>query len=155
MNEFNEGDLVEAVAADTVIRARVEQLSLGPGVNLGYLGAHYLSDFEDRAGWTLTVIEEAAPPLPTEPGLYLSAKDSDGPWIFRLDERGDWTLLNTGSPFPIGDGHLERNAPFTRLEPVPVVAKRVLDDVIAQTTMHCNACSEHLAQIAADFGATL
>ena len=54
-------------------------------------------------------------PLPTVPGFYLSALPGD--WIFRLDDEGHWTLLNTNSLFPVRDGHLQRHLPFTRLVP--------------------------------------
>ena len=60
-----------------------------------------------------------APPaivLPTEPGCYL---DKDG---------SVWTITTR---FPFREDLHARHAPFTRLEPVPETAKKVLDAVDA------------------------
>jgi hypothetical protein len=76
-------------------------------------------------GWRLFV---TATEMPTESGLYVSSKrDSTFPWIFQLREAGAWWLLNTNSMFPIGDGHLEQHAPFTRLYTLDEAQRILLD----------------------------
>ena len=124
MQEFHEGDLVEAVKGEELHRGRLivswfdgkRRLILSGAASVPYI------DLAENHGWTLTVIKKATPPLPTESGLYLSSKEG-GPWVFELDEQRGWSLLNTDSPFRIGDGHLESNAPFTRLEPTAITAR--------------------------------
>ncbi|MCU1408502.1 MAG: hypothetical protein JWM23_582 [Microbacteriaceae bacterium] len=134
MSDYNEGDLIEAVKG----KRRVQDvLTAGGGSifrNGPYLGEPSIfgpSSIEsyENLGYTITVIEKAKPPLPIEPGVYLSSLTDRGPWVFKLDERGDWILLNTNSLFPVGDGHLERHAPFTKLEPVAETVERVLAEV--------------------------
>jgi hypothetical protein len=80
--------------------------------------------------WTLFVPAKPAVELPTEPGAY-------------LDTKGEaWSLCRAGGWFSHGDGSLTveyadeevesvwcRYGPFTKLEPVAVTAKKVLDDV--------------------------
>ena len=128
--EFHEGDLVEAVKGSgrslTRFYGELRSTNWENGFTVQADGYEPEIAWLRERGFTVTVIEKAAPPLPTEAGLYRSSR-ADGIWVFSLDRAGDWTLLNTNSLFPIGDGHLEQNAPFTRLEPVPVIAKKVLD----------------------------
>lgn len=129
MTEYNEGDLVEAVKGDTVIRGRlvvlygvgsnpVIDITLPIKTDVVHLKAN---------GYKVTVIEKAAPKvvLPSEPGHYLD-KDSDV-WALTTNGHGDpeWHLLG-------GFVRLEKvvgYAPFTKLEPVSETAKKVLDAV--------------------------
>jgi len=83
-----------------------------------------------RAYWQLSVPAKPAVVLPTEAGAY-------------LDTKGEaWSLCRAGGWFSHGDGSLTveyadeevesvwcRYGPFTKLEPVAVTAKKVLEDV--------------------------
>lgn len=106
IDQIREGDLVEAVKGEDVIRGRAR---LAGEDYMWWIGASGRSAGNLEAlGFTLTVVEKAAPPLPTEPGLYVD-KDGD-PWRF------------------LGGRPLNREwAPYTRLEPVPETVKRVAD----------------------------
>ena len=78
------------------------------------------------SGWSVVDVERATPPLPTEPGIY---SDVDGDiWLLSLTRV--WTILTDEHRARITDDVApEDGAPFTRLEPVPATAKRVLDRV--------------------------
>ena len=144
MTEYNAGDLVEAVKGDTVIRGRLNhRAELRPTMALCcdmlYLEAN---------GFTVTLVERATPPLPTEPGIY---SDVDGDiWLLSLTRV--WTILTDEHRARITDDVApEDGAPFTRLEPVPVTAKRVLDRV--RTLFGAGALIlAEVDEIAAEFG---
>jgi len=108
IDQIREGDLVEAAKGETIIRGRVNRDGV---VGDSMRRTHGL----ERNGYTLTVVEKATPPpptepaVPTEPGHYLSA---------------------AGFHWEIGHGSYTLNplwAPYTRLEPVPDTVKRVAD----------------------------
>lgn len=127
MTEYNEGDLVEAVKGDTVIRGRLAPESFGCG--FGIVGMGWPLNSLERVGFTLTVIEKAAPKnvLPTEAGVYA---DREGDFLI-VYEDGDVQSVE------VAKGHQSAKrmpiavdsdfAPYTRLEPVPVTVKKVLD----------------------------
>ena len=132
---FSVGDLVEAVKGERRIRDRVVCTTdnflfiHGP-----YLGTPSISSpssiaFYVQGGYTLTLIEKATPPLPTEPGVY-EASDfpiAEGFVPYGLDADGRWFEFSEG-----GHRYLESMSEavtLTRLEPVAVTAKKVLDRV--------------------------
>lgn len=129
MNEYNEGDLVEAVHKEgTVIRDRVARRKGSIlhefKVATGFAPLEELGNY----GWTVTVVEKAAPKveLPTEPGIYADRFGESA----TLHESGRWFSHHDGSyTSEMNDAELRAFAPFTRLEPVPVTAKKVLDEV--------------------------
>lgn len=149
MSEYNEGDLVEAVKGEEVVRGR---LRAPESVNGRYLaiGTNALSTATYEAkGFTLTVIEKAAPKLPTEPGLYIeSGKAHSYTNIWSLSANGRW-LCAAASKY---DGRAEEFAPFTRLEPVPVTAKKVLDEV--SKFAWADGFMSQLENVAKQFGVT-
>ena len=111
MTEYNEGDLVEGVKGESVIRGRLDNIG-----NLIIDGLDWRVASLIRNGFTIRVVEEAAAVvvLPTEPGIY-------------QDNGGDpWELTDFGWVF--GDQVMspDKFAPFTRLEPVSETAKKVL-----------------------------
>jgi hypothetical protein len=128
------GDQVRVVRGDNVLDGKIVyryQLGNAEVYAIGLLVDSISGSLRiTNEVWTLFVPAKPAVVLPTEPGLYLSPVEG-GPWVFQLSEYGDWKLINTNSPFPIGDGHLERNAPFTKLEPVAVTAKKVIEFIDA------------------------
>jgi len=73
----------------------------------------------DRNVWSLSVPTKPAVELPTEPGIYLTSNetvvelDPDGRWFDRVD--------NLMSHKWVSDA-----APFIRLEPIAVTAKKVI-----------------------------
>ena len=88
--------------------------------------------------------------LPTDPGLYVeSGARASLTNIWVLYENGCWAS-STDSEY----GRAEDFAPFTKLEPVAVTAKKVLDAVTNRCTLHCDGCSKHFADIRAEFGVT-
>ncbi|WP_193510445.1 hypothetical protein [Cryobacterium sp. BB736] len=123
--EFREGDLVEAVNGDTVIRGRLARDNFAN--DLGIRAASYNLRPLARDGFTITVIERAMPELPTDHGVYQAANGTT------------WTLFRNGDWFDNGDGSIAVQwsahefadthgvLPFVRLEPVSVTAKKVLD----------------------------
>ena len=133
---FSVGDLVEARKGERVIRDRIhkgDSLFFGASKYLGnpsMVGPSSLEGFKDQ-GFTLFLVEAATPPLPTEPGVY-------------LDKWGDtWQLSEETSAFAerwfLGSDFMTHNvargyAPFTKLEPVPDTAKKVLDAVRERTS---------------------
>lgn len=117
MSEYNEGDLVKAVKGELVISGRLDfklevELTLALRSDVRHLIAN---------GYTVTVIEKAPPrnPLPTELGWYLDDYDQ----FWRVDGAGRMYLPYDEWAKP------ENFAPFTRLEPAHVTAKKVLDRV--------------------------
>ena len=122
MQEFHEGDLVEAVRGETVIRGRASHPQRGrEALGISFVGiAWYYLDWLADHGFTLTVIEKAAPPLPTEKGWYLA---NTGEAVY-LAADGYWTAP---ASFGVTGEDMGKYAPFTRLEPVPATAKRVVD----------------------------
>lgn len=106
MSKFSVGDYVEATKGRDGVKG-VVRLS---GQVL-VVGASCRSvDGLEAQGWTVTVLEKAAPPVPTEPGYYFD-KDGD-----MWNERNDTVI-----------GLDPRYAPYTRLEPVPVTVQKVID----------------------------
>jgi hypothetical protein len=86
--------------------------------------------------WSLFVEAPPAVVLPTEPGNYL---DKDG------------TAWRITARFPFREDLHARHSPFTRLEPVPETAKKVLDRIRSLGAPGWNLLY-HLDQIAAEFG---
>ena len=112
------GDLVKLERGDEVLIFRVS------GVNSV---THWISG---AGGWSLFVQSPPAVVLPTERGAYHTSTGS----LFVLNAKGDWL------DFSLGGGGVNNRAannpayhPFTRLEPVPVTAKKVLDRIVAES----------------------
>lgn len=148
MTEYNEGDLLEAVKGERVVRDRVKKDSEGDlhidGV--GWLTNSWVpSETVGDLGYVLTVIEKAAPKnlLPTEPGYYVSATGG----IWELDRRGNFNWLEGNRANPINANNY---APFTRLEAVAVTAKKVLDAI----ENHYGSMSrvDLIARVSSEFG---
>ena len=77
-----------------------------------------------RSEWSLSVPAKPAVELPTEPGIYVeSGRKPNTVDLWTLHENGRW-VSNAGSKY---DSRVEEFAPFTKLEPVAVTAKKVLD----------------------------
>ena len=121
MTEYNEGDLVEAVKGELLLRGRITHTPVGAGVV--FAPGSFLTSTLKFAGYTITVIEKAAAVvvLPTEAGAYLD-KQSD---VWVLDRHGEWMCPDS----PSDNDQALNYAPFIRLEPVAVTAKKVLDRV--------------------------
>ena len=143
MTEYNEGDTIEATKGDVYLRGKLSKSVLG---SLGILAAGWTIQGLTADGFTITVIEKATPKvvLPNEPGVY---KDREGD-IWVLDLHGEWMCPT--SPY---DNHRALEyAPFTRLEPVPVTAKKVLAAVRKVWPLYNHS---ELDEIAADLGIEL
>jgi hypothetical protein len=126
MSDYNEGDLIEAVKDKARVTDVATRSNLGGGLYLPIMrGAIYLDTLE-RGGWTLTVLEKAAPPLPTEPGWYLDKYDD----IWGVSAEGRFGYRGRTWAQPGED--VTAYAPFTRLEPVPVTVQKVIDYLTAE-----------------------
>lgn len=132
--QFKEGDLVEATKGEEVRRGRVSTWLEG-----GLYLAHTPLSIYQREEWTLTLIEAAKPAdiLPKEAGVYA---DKDGcPRRFY------------GGPY--SSKGLEKYAPFTRLEPVPVTAKKIIDRIdVMRARGETTTLYQVQKVIAAEFG---
>ena len=125
MSDFNVGDLVEARKGECIIRDRVQVSERWPdSLFLGDSPYAEILNWYTVHGFTLSLVEAATPPLPTEPGVYLDK------W------RDTWQLSEETSAFAerwfLGSDFMTHNvargyAPFTKLEPVPDTAKKVID----------------------------
>lgn len=123
MTEFSEGDLIEASKGDTVIRGRV--VPLGGGLTI-QAGGWDVDSFE-RSGFTLTVIEKAAPALPTEPGAYLVTKTFRGKRCVLLTQTGEWYDYLGGM---VAAEYVQKYLlPLEPMASVSDTAKKVLDRV--------------------------
>lgn len=115
--EFLEGDLVEAVKGESVVRGRANRRN-------GYLflgDSAAIREVYQPDGWTLTLIDRPKPKveLPTEPGVYQGSLLGNLPmW---LSDDGRWWTSRTQVHDPA------RHAPFTRLESRADTAKAVID----------------------------
>ncbi len=117
-SDLHEGDLVEAVKGETVIRGRLRVPVIdNPEAGLFWIGdSGSLLKGMFTLGFTVTRIERAKPALPTANGLYRSA--TGGLWQIN-SERG---LISVTNPSMCEDA--TEFAPFTRLEPVAETAAR-------------------------------
>jgi len=133
MNEYNAGEIWEAVKGETVTRGRLH-------LNGKYLwvgDSGRTPENLESYGFTLRLIEKAAAVvvLPTEPGLYTTnIRDlTRSVPLYRLNENGEWSTIwpqrgeETRTPAEIRDGiNPETLHP---LKPVSETAKKVLDRV--------------------------
>ena len=142
MNEYNAGEIWEAVKGETVTRGRLTRL--GDYLWVGDSGR--TPENLESYGFTLSIVEKAAAVvvLPTEPGAY---KDVDRHSVIVLNHTGQW-LNEDGAHLTMAPG-----TKLTRLEPVSETAKKVLDRVFGMTLGGASvlAATERLR---AEFGVT-
>lgn len=166
MSEFREGDLVEAVKGERRVVDRVKfssgSLIFPRGLYIGdpqLLGPSSIYSFLN-AGFTVTVIERAKSALPTEPGVYapLGKAPLHDVRIFQLCNNGAWFEGDVR----VGEAELQAfddEVRLTRLEPVPVTARRVLD-AVEEAMDRCDwplsidDSEAVLAEVKAQFGVT-
>lgn len=120
------GDLVEVVDGEIRIVTRVVFHRAHLELYINPFG------FEDESGWTnliwctsngrtLTILERAKPPLPTEPGIYAEVgKALSSTNLWTLTPRGAW-MSHADSKY---DNRAEHFGPFNRLAPVEEVLKK-------------------------------
>jgi len=133
--EFNEGDLVEAVGGETVIRGRLKVSEITSRLVVPCVTFDMPIEVLEREGFTLTVIEKAKPKLPEDPGIY--ADQHGGMWT--LHKNGEWINNGDGSvavSFDADDmsGIYRSLLPFTKLEPAAETARRILDRIRSDNT---------------------
>ena len=152
MNEYNEGDLVDAVKGETIIRGR-----------LTMEGQHFwlgdsdrtVSGLTSQGGYTITVIEKAPPKvvLPTDPGVYVTTHGS----VFVLNSDRDWLDFSAWNA-SVNNLAVANPAyhPFTRLEPAHVTAKKVLgrvsEGVPTSPAYVANGMARIIGAIGVEFG---
>jgi hypothetical protein len=147
MTEYKVGDLVEAVKGENIVRGRLtEDACTGDLYMHGWCIKPLLRD-----GYTVTLVEAAPEPLPTEPGAYL---DDRGNVVQLTAETTDYEerWFNEYGAYMTHTEARDRT-PFTRLEPVSETASRVINRLVEQAEMH----GEELwgvQQIKNDFGVT-
>lgn len=153
MTEYNEGDLVEAVKGERRVVDRIRKDEEGDLYihGVGHLSNCFLGAGMNpavNAGYTLTVIERATPPLPTASGLYLHRNGID---VLYLGLDGSWT---SGTEYGVDPARVAREAaPLVLLEPVPVTAKRVLGRVQEEFDgSDRRTLDDDLAAVATEFG---
>ena len=154
MTEYNEGDLVEAVKGTDVRRGLVTTPS---GHLHAKLQSKCLHNYEAE-GWTLTVIEKAAPKnvLPTEAGFYVGDYDRSpsGKILIELLGTAEW-VDNTDSRY-LDVEWVQKLGNLTRLEPVPVTAAKVIDATLANVDPQLGAYwHDKIRAVGAQFGVDL
>ena len=152
MNEYNEGDLIEAVKGDIRISGPLTETRYS---GLGIDGMGWPVGSLIREGFTITVIEKAKPKveLPTEPGIYQYGTHGETVALLRT---GDWYCHGDGS---LGwEMTLEDVAdfgPYTRLEPRAETAKAAANFVLRLIDNGQTFTEETvLKAIEAEFGVT-
>lgn len=162
MTEYNEGDLVEAVKGDTVIRGRVNRhgelnLTMALTSDMLHLKAN---------GYTVTLVQRATPPLPDVNGIYFPRRTFEPHIRVVTRAQGIWYDA-TGEPLDDDDfdwlNRRHASGDLTHFEPVPVTAKRVLDAVRKTLTLPKDGkrpngefivTYDQIEAIAAEFGVT-
>ena len=123
MSDFNVGDLVEARKGE--IR-HVERLDRSWNFTLLFRDWGQSVHNAKELGYSLSLVEAATPPLPKEAGIYESRHESImrgcSPWV--LDAEGDWWLTADSVQAELVPTDL------VRLEPVPDIARKVIDATI-------------------------
>ena len=129
MTDFAEGDLVEAVKGDTVIRGRLDhraelKLTMALASDMLHLKA---------SGYVVTVVERATPPLPTEMYSVIRyrsflplVRHEDGLWYhvgFQGYMHKDGSQVGRTSAQVVA----ERGTNFEVLEPASIIVKRISD----------------------------
>lgn len=130
MSDYNEGDLVEAVKGETVIRGRLIRSALTTNrhiIEIPHLPTDQTPWIETYTndGYTVTVIERAKSALPTEPGLFVRGDVprqnaavisllGDGTWVRQDKIPADVEMLR----------EWHQQGILTRLEPVAETAAR-------------------------------
>ena len=157
MSEFNVGDLVEARKGEEGLRGRIVDIEGSLCLRAG-TWSHGISVLR-RMAYTFSLVEAATPPLPTEEGAIITWNKGYAQETAVLEKTNQW--LYNGNNFETAeieqaiDGH-----PFTRLEPVQDIAKKVLDAVRERTfyryselgtKMHGRLSAE-FDRVALDFG---
>jgi hypothetical protein len=148
---FAEGDLVEAVKTEIASSTRLRGVLKSTGWENGFIlqaqgFSPEINELEAK-GFTLTLIEKATPPLPTEPGWYSDCRDD----IWRVSPTGAWTYSDTWR----SASEVAMYAPFIRLEPVAETAKKVLDRVLEEYgTLPLRFIADVLPIVAKEFGVT-
>lgn len=165
----NEGDLVEAVRGEEMHRGRAVRSKLFATPRLFIASAANVEflDVAESFGWTLTVIEPAAPAMPTVmlPTVVGAVISWDSPYrkhLSTLEKSGLWfhqnqaytaaEMIDRIADTVIGD------TTFTVLRPVAEVAAEVLAEVkeraIARTSDTITIRHFVMANIGAEMGVT-
>lgn len=100
MSEYNEGDLIEAVKGEDIVRGRLQRDTCA-----GDLYVHgWCIEPLLRDGFTITIIERAKDGviLPIVPGLYVAGDTADSetyaPLLYWLDKELQWSVLWNHAP---------------------------------------------------------
>lgn len=119
-----------------------------------------------RSGWQLSVPAKPAVELPTEPGWYLvGGNNKSVGGTVHLDANGRWWWVGNDygvSPEKFTAADLHHHAPLTRLEPVAVTAKKILESLRNKRVWGSGSVPftdvafrhDSLARVAKEFGVT-
>jgi len=144
MAKLNAGDLVEARKGETRIVARL--VWSGDCLFFDGWGSGVLSAVDQ--GFTLSLVE-AATPLPTEPGIYADIEGD--PWKLNAttdDYEARWSFGNEYKT----RAQVSQHVPFTRLEPVPDTARKVIDATIRTFNSKGGNIVDALISVSQEFG---
>jgi len=152
MSDFNVGDLVEARKGECIIRDRVQVSERWPdSLFLGDSPYAEILNWYTVHGFTLSLVEAATPPLPTEEGAIITWNKGYAQETAVLEKTNQW--LYNGNNFETAeieqaiDGH-----PFTRLEPVPDIARKVIDATIRTFNSKGGNIVDALMSVSQEFG---
>ena len=160
MTEFAEGDHIELVKGKEKV-AGIVQINARMGVPFFEVGTptHRTAFFPRdlmAQGYTLTTIEKALPPLPTEPGIYISYVNTPSPTIFHLTKRLGWVDANDKNYMDVNE--LAKMMPLTRLAPVAEVLGKIREQGLTVTESrdapYLTIDLDRLDVIATEYGVT-
>ena len=145
MAKLNAGDLVEARKGETRIVARLTAYGDGlffDGWGRGIISAAY-------EGFVLSLVEAATPPLPTEPGIYADIEGD--PWKLNATTDDYETRWFFGNEY-MTRAQVSQHVPFTRLEPVPDIVRKVVDATIRTFNSKGGNIVDALMSVSQEFG---
>lgn len=124
-----EGDIVRVENSDNSLAGIVTNVfgsvgNFAAGIEIkvySLLGTTFI----DPRDWSLSVPAKPAVELPTEAGIYVSYNEPPSPVIVHKLTHGDW--VDAGDENYLEDDTVIALMPLTRLEPVAVTAKKVID----------------------------
>ena len=137
-SQVHRGDSARAMRAQQMLTGKVVDRYIKTAGGVPYALVIHLLDSGEQVevrvinGWQLSVPAKPAVVLPTEEGIYMDVSGS--PWELRFFFEA--VMWKFGGDLQT-DSQAELYAPFTRLEPVAVTAKKVIEFI--ESDLSCDS----------------